>query len=215
MALDSGLLGCGAPSPGGAPLGHSWGSPVLCSLIANPGGALLGQEPRGVGSTQQPPGPSSMSEQPNKGPTVGAAGAIVPCPMERPNLLESRVTGWDRRHHSQDLRLQKSDQVAPAQNLPGAGAPAGHCGTVSRPLASAVMSCWPLGPSCCSRTAEAILTHHPDSPPARDSLPPSAAWLALTPPGASTQVSPQRPSLTPCVKQVSPHSLLPCIRGHI
>lgn len=36
---------------------------MLCSLIANPGGALLGQEPRGIGSTQSPLGPSSMSER--------------------------------------------------------------------------------------------------------------------------------------------------------
>lgn len=39
-----------------------WGSPTLCSLIANPGGALLAQEPPGIGSAQQPLGQSPASE---------------------------------------------------------------------------------------------------------------------------------------------------------
>lgn len=64
LGLDLGLLGYGArdsgvPLPGGTLTAALWGSPLLCSLIANPGGALLARslqvlaQPRGLHSRAQ------------------------------------------------------------------------------------------------------------------------------------------------------------------
>ena len=116
LGLDLGLLGCGArdsglPSPGGALPATLWDSPMLCLLIANPGGALLGQEPPGIGSALW------------QGACWGTAGTMVSYPLELSHGHSERP------HHSQGLRdYAETGPGASCSDLPGAGGPVRRCG---------------------------------------------------------------------------------------
>lgn len=151
---------------------------------------------------------------------------MVPCPLERPDLLELRVTGWDRRHHSQGLEtVQKSGQWLPAQNIPRAGGPTRRYGTISLwDLNFSLLL--PLHYALMATRASLLLPnsegHAHSSPTQAWSLcqgfsSPGAVWRDPAQPRASAQGSPHRgqsPSLTTRLKQVNPlHLVLSVFHG--
>lgn len=96
----------------------------------------------------------------SKGPTGEQPLSLAPAPSRaiptqgRLNLLELKLTGWGRRHHSQALgdcaKLRQVAPAHPAPNLPRAGGPTMRCGLpaagtpTSFPLLAPVLM--PYGP---------------------------------------------------------------------